>query len=124
MPFSFGRMASAAQKQGGDSMKANSLPAKLWSIRLLLVALALGQIIDVLATNNSLAGGGKKELNPVMRVVMNLYGEHWWLWKAFIAVFLIYLAITIRSPSWRKIGLAGVVAVLQLLVIISNLMYW
>lgn len=98
------------------------MSVKLWSIRLLLVALALGQIIDIFTTNRALAGGAK-EVNPVMHLVMQLSGEQWWFWKAFIAIFLISLSVTVRKPSWRKIAVAGFVAILQLLVIINNLMY-
>ena len=96
---------------------------RLWSARLLLVALALGQMIDVLTTNRALSAGHGKELNPVMHLAMQLSGGQWWLWKAFIAVFLIVLAITIRSPSWRKVVLAGLVAAAQAIVIINNVMH-
>ena len=106
----------------GNSITARSLTLKLWSTRLLLIALALGQMIDVLTTNRALAAGGK-EVNPFMHLMMLLSGGQWWLLKALIALFLIYLAITIRPPTWRKIALAGFVAMLQLLVIINNLMH-
>ena len=120
--FWFGQMANAAQERISKDMTANSVTAKLWSARLLLLALAVGQIIDVLTTNRALSAGGR-EMNPLMHLAMKLSGGQWWLWKAFIAIFLISLAITIRAPSWRKVVFAGLVAIAQLVVIINNIMH-
>ncbi|HKX07764.1 MAG TPA: DUF5658 family protein [Stellaceae bacterium] len=122
MAFWSGRAANAPQVEIGSSTTARSAAAKLWSARLLLVALAIGQMIDVLTTNRALSAGGR-EMNPVMHLAMELSGGQWWLWKAFIAVFLICLAITVRQPSWRKVVLAGLVAVAQAIVIINNVMH-
>ena len=122
MPIWFGRTPNSTGIRIRDSITANSAIVKLWSARLLLLALALGQIMDVLTTNRALSAGGK-EMNPVMSLAMKMSGGQWWLLKAGIAIFLISLAITIRPPSWRKVALAGLVATAQALVIINNLIH-
>src|SRR5690349_18570667 len=104
MVFRSGRGANAPEIN--NSTTARSHGVKLWSARLLLVALAVGQMVDVLTTNRALAAGHGREMNPVMRLAMELSGGQWWVWKALIAVFLIAIAITVRLPSWRKVVLA------------------
>ena len=121
MVFRSGRGANAPEIN--NSTTARSQGVKLWSARLLLVALAVGQMIDVLTTNRALAAGHGTEMNPVMRLAMELSGGQWWVWKALIAVFLIAIAMTVRLPSWRKVVLAGLVAVAQAVIIINNIMH-
>jgi uncharacterized membrane protein YciS (DUF1049 family) len=95
--------------------------ARRWPLRLFLIALALGQVMDVITTNQVLAAGGY-EVNPVMSHLMEWFGVQWWLVKAVVAVFLIYLALKNRSVAQRWVALTGVFAIMQTLVILNNVM--
>ena len=69
----------------------------------LLILFAVLQVLDVLLTNRVLSDGGK-EVNPVMRWIMDHLGHYWWLSKLPIFLGLVFLTF-ITKQSHIIIGL-------------------
>jgi len=65
---------------------------------ILLAALVLLQVADVKTTNDVISRGGR-ELNPVVKAFMKIFGKAWeWVKSAVVialGVFLLYLQTTI-----------------------------
>ncbi|HLZ67881.1 MAG TPA: DUF5658 family protein [Aliidongia sp.] len=68
----------------------------------LILGLAVAQGLDVMSTNAALAATpGAFEGNPVQAFLMAHLGSYWWIEKAFLAAFFIYVALTLtRMNKW------------------------
>lgn len=69
---------------------------------LLLVVFVLLQIADVWTTNKVLARGGR-EKNPIVRFLMRLFGQLWWVPKLILTIGCgLYLAVQPwpEGPLW------------------------
>lgn len=93
-------------------------------MRALLVAVALAQLADVLSTNHALATGHPvHEDNPVMQLLITYLGAVWWLPKAALAAFFMFMALTMTHVTRRQVMLASVVTTVYILVVVSNLLH-
>jgi uncharacterized membrane protein len=97
----------------------------LIAARLTCLGLAIGQVLDILSTNEALAASpGVTELNPLIAATMSALGDLWWLPKSGLALLMIYFALTLRAIRRRTAVILAVTAKATVLVILGNWLSW
>ena len=87
----------------------------------LILALALAQPLDILSTNAALAATpGAFEGNPVQAFLMAHLGGYWWVEKALLAAFFVYVALTLNRMNKWTWALLATCAKTYAVVIVCN----